>query len=173
MKALFTVVCILALNIIGTAAFSADKVVVIPLNSKSATGSPERLWGQGRPGTTALLHDNGTFSGGACSATSGVKFALSKHLTSWDGAAAACPKDTWVCSKDEILEEQCSLSIDNDYAFINCDGVPSTLGTVADPPGWVADAGIASLMGEFRSSSGGPYLIQGICYAYRVWCCHD
>ncbi|MCP3931692.1 MAG: hypothetical protein GY705_21630 [Bacteroidetes bacterium] len=173
MKTLFTAVCILALNLSATAAFSADRVVVIPINGKSTTGSPEKLWGQGRPGTTTLLHDNGSYVGGSCTATSGVKFALSKHLASWEGAADACPKDSWVCSQDEIKNIECPITISNSRQSRECNGTLSALEiTLTNPFGWVSDISFEIELGYVRSPQPPAVSFSDTCKGYRVWCCY-
>ncbi len=178
MKTLFTAVCILALSLPAITAFSADRVVVIPINGKSTTGSPEKLWGQGRPGTTTLLHSNGTFQGGSCTATSGVKFALSKHLAPWDGAAAVCPKNTWVCSREDILDTPCPITISETFYGRECSGTPIDILDSTNTIGWVSDISNLqskeqTLLGFFRWSRTFEYVPYTTCFSFRVWCCHD
>ncbi len=174
MKTLFTAVCILALNLITTPAFSADRVVVIPINGKSTTGSPEKLWGQGRPGSTTLLHDNGTLQRGSCTATSGVKFALSKHLATWEGAATVCPKDTWVCSSDEILDTPCPITITDSAQIVYCDtNSPPTIGTTSNPLGWVTNLHLSAGYYAYHRTATGGYSAHLTCLGTRVWCCQN
>jgi hypothetical protein len=172
MKRTLSFMIVTTVFLFALSSVAADKVVVIPIISKSTTGSPEKLWGQGRPGTTTLLHSNGTFQGGSCTASSGVKFSLSKSLISWDGAAAVCPKDTWVCSREEILDTPCPISILDSLNFSECDGHNYTPETITNPYGWVSDMR-DEINGFLRSSQPVHYLWFQVCHAMRAWCCHN
>lgn len=179
MKKFLTILCLLTLNIIVVTAFAAEKVVVIPLNSAQRTGSPEKLWGQGRPYTTTLLHKNDSLVPGFCTSLTGVEFALSKHMVSWDGADAACPKDTWVCTSEEILDKSCPLNaIPSTFLGISCDGelIPLVSEPNTDLFGWVADANTRggnteALMGHLRSAESSVFGSSDTCSTMRVWCC--
>lgn len=175
MKSIIGSILVLILLLPPMSANSADRVVVIPLGKSSAAGSPDRLWGEGRPNTTTLLHDIGPFVKGACTADSGVKFSLSKHLASWGNAASVCPKDTWVCSRSHIGDASCPITINPGIPWVPCDGTITFPVIINDPYGWLADLDTnTTYSGILRSS--GPnitFLAQQGCREYRVWCCRE
>lgn len=143
-------------------AMSADKVVVIPLNS---SGAPTKLWGEGREGTNTNIYTT----------ANGINIARSVGLASWDGAAAVCPKNTWVCSAAEVS----NLNRDrltSTVTALDCAGNTTSL-----PHTWVRDEsnsmnGIASYLYDGASIGlPGIYIYTASsrpkCYYLPVWCC--
>lgn len=174
--------------IIGVALFlfcpfvhGANNAVIIPLKSTQQPGSPDKVWGQGRPGITTLSHED---PNGYCTTTQGVNFALSTHFATWGNAATVCPKDAWVCTADEIGSTICNITI-NPFASFNlkrCDGimVPSDASEILTSVwGWLADAHVSlplnpnPLFSMCKDSDQDLPFPVDYCNAMRVWCCWE
>jgi hypothetical protein len=134
--------------------FAADKVVVIPLHSSA--GSSANLWGEGRVGVSA------TTVGSA----NGIKIARSNSAASWDGVAAACPRDTWVCTEAEVKKLSTNTTL-LPLEGNSCDG--SSYMTASS---WVEDQGQMTF-GRAVQIIGG--VVAGLnflkCYYLPVMCC--
>ena len=152
---------------------AANKVVVIPLNTTPRYGSPDKLWGQGRPGVGLLLH---TDANGYCTTADGVNYALSDSFATWDGAQHACPVDTWVCSVSDLpADGACPIQKINSYQYRDCKGGQSTTYTdLALAPGWLSDMHSLPEFGKlYWSSNFASHTNVASCRSQRVWCCWE
>ncbi len=153
---LFT--CIFLL--IGSFSIAAGKVVVVPLNVSQKHLANQKLWGQGRPDAeiNGNWHEN---------SSQNIYVAQSRMSTHWSDANAACPGDSWVCTREERGTTVIDIT-DNLYPDIyHCDGSSSVN---IDKTAWVADA---------QYQFGGAVKANGlwwplrICYMAPVWCCKN
>ena len=80
---------------------AADKVVVIPIGSSS---SNTKVWGEGREGVPISTVNT----------SNGVTISISNSSATWDTAASACPKNTWVCSESEAM----NIDTSSDSVFL-------------------------------------------------------
>jgi hypothetical protein len=177
MKKFYFIITGLALLLFCPFVYGANKVVVIPLNSTQKPGSPDKVWGEGRPGTATVTHDD---PNGYCTTSEGINFALSTHFATWGAAASVCPMDTWVCTADEISSTICNIIPQKTYNTENCDGIlnPSDASqTLTSLKGWLADAYVAvpllPLFMRFKFSDQLSDLQADYCTAMRVWCCWE
>ena len=117
MRKVLSIVTLASVLLFTVSAMAHDKVVVIPLNTRSvaATVTDTKLWGESRVGTTV------TFMG----SVNGIDMGRSSDLVSWDGAAAACPQDTWVCSYTDIQGLIPTTGFGS-VSIISCAGVSGT-----------------------------------------------
>ncbi len=156
MKNLYQFLILSTVVLLTISAMAADKVVVIPLNT---SGNPAtKLWGEGRVGVDATLYTT----------ANGINIAKSNGTASWDGAAAACPKSSWVCTVAEasLLDKRSGL-----HDAISCDGSSGSLTTYT----WVQDES-SSLEGMTVYN-----FISGVvevdsrtkCLYLPVWCCSN
>jgi hypothetical protein len=133
-----------------------------------------RVWGQGRP-LTARYGTGGQESGLCINGL--VLSGLSLHTTSWEGAAAACPQGTWVCTMAEVgicnTARPDSPTCDQRDCLNNCINRPAN-----DQDGWVADAAsegswdlaTTSANAQFRTELGSVGITLP-CGVLPVWCC--
>jgi hypothetical protein len=131
-----------------------------------------RVWGEGRPGT--LRYGTTGESIGLCdNPMLGVRFGLSKARVWWEGAAAACPGGTWVCTQSERGPNSCNTDRPTTTA---CDTISLTANgytcTNASAPslGFVADQG-SSLEGVIVDENGMVVSPAPGKLALPVWCC--
>jgi hypothetical protein len=103
-------------SIFVSLATAADRVVVIPLNTSNVAVADGKLWGQGRVGTN---------DSGALGINNDIAIKISVDNTSWDGAASACPQDTWVCFSSDIVGMEVA-GITSSVDTIECNGDPGT-----------------------------------------------
>lgn len=137
------------------------------VRTTDSLGTP-RLWGRGRPGTGLMSHT------GACpNLLAKKRFALSKHMVTWEGAAEACPINTWVCTSADLpTVGTCSVPSASYDNYRLCDGTLNT--EVTDILfGWLADAHVnLSDVGLTVASNNLPVRLPGeSCQRLRVWCC--
>ena len=159
MKNLMQFILVLAGIMLLSNAVAADKVIVIPLNSSKP---PLKLWGEGREGTSAILDTT----------ANGINISRSNSTASWDGAAAACPANTWVCSADEVQYLDTS-ALTSSMLYIDC---ANNTGTA--PYTWVRDD-LSGVFGrtvhvEYNSIAGKNIVhlaSQRKCAYFSVWCC--
>ena len=132
-----------------------------------------RVWGQGRPGTVA--YGTGGVGSGLC--ISGiVGSGLSLLTTTWEGAAAACPMGTWVCTLAEVglcdTARPDSATCDERDCNANCLNRDAN-----NHDGWVADAGGPGAWSDdggsnvWGRSELGSQFVTLPCYLLPVWCC--
>ena len=150
---------VLTVVLVAMNSMAANKVVVIPLNS--SVKDETKLWGEGRVGTGMSSEDT----------VNGIKIARSYATASWDGAAAACPKNTWVCTFEEI-ENMATDYLTSFSKGLRCDGTEYT-----SCYSWVQDEykldrtkGIAPCVVDFFGYVFMPFYQQK-CEHLRVWCC--
>lgn len=133
-----------------------------------------RVWGQGRPQTAR--YGTGGVETGLC-INGLVLSGLSVHTTSWDGAAAACPQGTWVCTMAEVglcnTARPDSPTCDQRDCLNNCINRPAN-----DQDGWVADGASEGSWDLATSSAAaqvrtelGSIVITLPCSQIPVWCC--
>lgn len=145
--------------------------VVGEVRTTDSNGAP-RLWGQGRPGTERY-GKFGVESGLCYNSTNNVYFGLSKHGVSWDGADAACPVGTWVCTYEERGTAECDTTRGVDvtgYSEFFCDGIGITPGETLGHSGWTATAHLDVMRG-YAVTESGSWSGRPICQVLPVWCC--
>ena len=135
----------------------------------------QHLWGQGRPNGRVYGHQVGFFEL-LCTGTGGVSFGLSRAITTWEGAAAACPAGYWVCTYGERGTGDCYTARPTTTCDImNCAGTCST--GWDDMPGWVTDDGSDNIFPQAAGGEVTAYESGGLpawpphCESYPVWCC--
>jgi hypothetical protein len=127
-----------------------------------------RLWGQGRPGTQR--YGSSGFESGLCTGM-GVSFGLSQIISHWDGAAAACPRGTWVCTAAERGTNVCDTNRpDPGSDWFTCAGVGVDTPATSNL-GWVADQG-GEVQGK-QVNEQGTGALTGVCNVLPVWCCSE
>ena len=133
-----------------------------------------RLWGQGRPGVVRY-GTSGVETGLCTNAAAGVRFGLSNARVYWEGAAAACPAGTWVCT----LAERGSGACNTARPDTTCDYYSRT-GTCGDPApsdhyGHIADNGCQGGTEGGHVTEGGNGNVTTCggsgSYSMAVWCC--
>jgi hypothetical protein len=133
-----------------------------------------RVWGQGRP-QTARYGTGGVETGLCVNAL--VLSGLSLHTANWEGAAAACPRGTWVCTMAEVgicnTARPDSPTCDQRDCLNNCINRAAN-----DHDGWVADGAsdgswdlaTTSANAQFRTELGSIGITLP-CGELPVWCC--
>jgi hypothetical protein len=129
----------------------------------------ERVWGEGRPGAQVWPDFYVVQLANYCN-PNGVRFGLSKDETTWDGAAAACPRGWWVCTREERGNTACDterpddgLSCDVFDCQSNCEQWEAD-----EHLGWVADT--HNGLPKFVKETGAGSQRQS-CHRLPVWCC--
>jgi hypothetical protein len=126
----------------------------------------------GRPGATRF--GTAGIDDGLCTgpAPANARFGLSAFAVSWEGAAAACPAGTWVCSLAERGTGVCNTArVDSGCDGLLCDG------TCFDLPdtqhlGWVSNVGSGgSPLTGAAVLENGSVSNPSTCHTYPVWCC--
>jgi len=169
MKKLYILAALLAATL-PAALDAANKVVVVPLNS-STKATDGRVWGEGRDSTGVMTMQP---PAGYCQMPSGIKYALSTHLSDWNSSSSVCPADNWVCRESDIQgQTPCSPPFGPKDTQINCTG---TIVSSDDPvwlTGWLADTGTQASEGRRMTtdSINGTAGDDDICISYFVWCC--
>lgn len=150
---------VLVLFLLPICSLAADKVVVIPLNSAQQGG---KLWGEGRVGASATLTDT----------VNGINISRSTGLASWDGVAAACPANTWVCTAAELQGLDTSTETTN-VTIIDCVNATSSA-----PFTWTQDdltEGFGRTVHVAYDFIAGSNIVdensQRKCAYLPVWCC--
>jgi hypothetical protein len=155
---------------IGTTTPAARLEVRGEVRTTSDSGAT-RLWGHGRPG--CVRYGTTGIEDGLCS-NGQIEFGLSGMRATWDGAAAACPAGTWVCTFVERGTSPCDTRLvanGSSYTGIGCNGDYLTW---EDHRGWVADKGgdsPVSLWGQSVGESGYREIFERPCRHIPVWCC--
>jgi hypothetical protein len=125
----------------------------------------------GRP-NTIRRGTVGTESG-LCTGPTGAKFGLSMLAVSWEGAAAACPLGTWVCTATERGTAACDTARPENGGCeaLSCAG--SCIDRAASNHfGWLAAPGnFNHLSGTAMGELGGTELLPTACEHNPVWCC--
>lgn len=171
MQKIISILTLAVALLVAILATAADKVVVIPLNTGAAAATADtKLWGEGRGGVTTLPY--GTYNG--------INIARSVDLASWDGSAAACPQNTWVCSAADLQNWVPSQSTPY-VTVITCGG--ATSGT--SNKSWLSDKFNSALEGRaaytfyenifpippgYRSVTNSN---EQKCMYLPVWCCSN
>jgi hypothetical protein len=153
---------------IGTTAPGAKLQVVGEVRTTDSSGNG-RLWGQGRPGATR--YGTSGVNSGLCTNGS-ITFGLSYIAVSWEGAAAACPVGTWVCTAAERGSGSCDTARpDSTVDGVNAAG--ATLNQNANNHiAWVADVGSATTTATAIGENGTTYDTTFPSNNYAVWCCN-
>jgi hypothetical protein len=139
------------------------------IRSTDASGM-NRIWGEGRPGTTI----NGTTGAGGGLCTNGaIHFGLSASLVTWEGAAAACPQGTWVCSGADRGSAACDTAL----GAGTCDAIIVGATCWDDPAdlqwGWTTDtepSGDPPFVRLQNENGMSTFDFNG-GLRIRVWCC--
>lgn len=148
---------------------SGDNTAIDSRRVVTPSGSvPVRLWGQGRPGT--FRYGTTGQESGLC-VNGDIKFGLSNARVYWEGAAAACPAGTWVCTSAERGTALCDTARpDTSCDFITYNGLCGDR-NANDHAGHVADMRPGSVEGWYVGEQG----VQGTGgsgnYSFPVWCC--
>lgn len=154
-----------ALNFVGgdNSAVDARRLYTAP-----GTG-PLRLWGQGRPGI--VRYGTGGVETGLC-VNGGVRFGLSNARVQWEGAEAACPAGTWVCTQAERGSAACDTARPDttcDYRDVTGACIDTTASTQW---GHVADNGFQNgVEGKHVNENGTPGGGGAGNYYMPSWCC--
>lgn len=148
----------LAAPTVGTDAVNKDYV-----DSQTGGQNSQRVWGEGRPGS-AVANVNGECGGGVA----GIKVSRSIHTADWDGSAAVCPANWWVCTVTERGTAACGSTVDVNYLACNYDGASPT---TAAPRFWLTNAGTTFRYGLTSDASGGSPINRFVCENRQVWCC--
>ena len=169
MKTVFLLTFSIVLMVCCNSSWSAEKVVVIPLNGNHNTLG--KVWGEGRVGSSLMTMAT---SSGYCSTTEGINFSISSHLSTWNAAPSVCPAKTWVCRASDIGTTLCPTGFFQNIDYeIGCNGQVVTAIDSAFVPIWLSDAGATSSEGLVRDSdySTAPNYSDASCTSYFVYCC--
>lgn len=148
----------------------ADKVVVVPLKGGTKSGNGKVL-GEGRVAAGLMTMQT---SSGYCEMPSGIKYALSTHLSDWNSAPSVCPANTWVCREADVSgHTPCGPPTGAKYINIACNGSLYHHGDPLFLHGWLADAGTPTAKGRYMTtdSVSGIAVDGNICISYFIWCC--
>lgn len=159
---------------------AANKAYV---DAQTGGANTTRIWGEGRSGITVLNQ------AGECTNTIGastIKISRSSRPATWGSAAAACPKNWWVCGAIERDMDRANPSFGRCGAgavrrTIECntnDG-GGALGQITNEYtsqqtdwGWVSDSGsIPEYEYGWVITSAGNAADGPICSMLPVWCC--
>jgi hypothetical protein len=166
----------LASRCVGAARFCPDSPITLA-HAAARLGKTlhQHLWGQGRPNGRVYGHQVSFFEL-LCPGAGDVSFGLSRAITTWDGAASACPAGYWVCTYAERGTAACGTTRPTTSCDVmTCDGT-CTAGS-SDLPGWLADDGsdnefangAGGEVAEYESGGGSLWPLH--CESYPVWCC--
>ena len=137
----------------------------------TSMGPAVRLWGEGRPGAGVT-----SVSGECTSTMTGpvIKVSRSTRTATWDGAAAACPANWWVCTAQERGTRVCGNTSRN-ITYCNVPSLTDDLGANTATWGWVSNSATTTnslLWGKIvQSIVGGVASDQYMCSLLPVWCC--
>ncbi len=163
-----------------TSSLDAANKAYVDAALASVTSSTTRLWSEGRPGADLVA---GTHCGntaecyrdlngsGACN-VGDIKISRSSRSASWDGAAAACPRGSWVCTAAEYAATACGTGT---RAGVYCEIPASTnneIYAITTNIGWLADVGTTNdrEFGRMARVTGAVEQ-EYICGLFPVWCC--
>jgi hypothetical protein len=146
-------------------AIAADKVVVIPLNTKTIIASTPvvdgKLWGQGRvdAGVSNIEYHS----------SKGIDYAISNDAVSWGATHAACPANWWVCRESDLLGVAPSFDYTRRlHGAVRCEGT-----AFASSRFWLAESadGYDGKQAYFSEVDGMGTEAKMKCYTEAVLCC--
>lgn len=141
--------------------------------SNAGNKSATKVWGEAREGVT-VVNDAGECTNIVNGET--IKISRSNQLTSWDGSAAACPRNWWVCKASERGAGSCA-SGSQTRTVVSCvfDVDGKNFASVIAQTVWLNDGGPSGSYyeGTHMNASGGLTGHEPVCSLLPVWCCKD
>lgn len=148
---------------------ATDAATKAYVDQQTTGANATRLWGEGRPGVGLV---NGA---GECT-RNGIKISRSSRPTTWGSAAAACPKNSWVCdSNDRGIGASCGNGVGRRAVVCNItSGSVWGAQAVTSNAGWVSDSGSTGdyEVGLIIAADGGLGDYSQ-CSMFPVWCCSN
>lgn len=156
---------------VGLPTSPTDAATKAYVDQQTSGANSTRLWGEGRPGA-GLVNGNGECT--RVVSGSSIKISRSSRPITWGSAAAACPKNWWVCdSNDRGINASCGNGVGR--RALVC-GIGSSNFQVNEPvvsnAGWVSDIGSTGdyEVGLIIAADGGLGDYRS-CSMFPVWCC--
>jgi hypothetical protein len=148
---------------IGTSSPATKLEVKGEILTTDVNGAP-RLWGEGRPGVS--INSNSWVD----STMTGVQVASGNTYVTWEGVAAGCPINTWVCT---LAERGTGTVATPDENYTSCDGMTSVAAGIGI--GRVTDASLHATSPAFAKNvfENGFWENSHKCNYYYAWCCRD